>query len=94
MVENSTFESAMRYMIKTGHISQESYIRFQAQFLSEFNFFKSMYSCDIECGDKLKLYDILRTESNVLYRVFFCYHHQLDPDKIKNTTIRSIIDAM
>lgn len=87
MISDSIYEKTIAYMIDNGMLCRDNFSSYEEMFISEFNHFKYLY----ENGEILKLYEILRANSNEFFRIAFAYHHRIDPHKVKSDLIRRVL---
>lgn len=87
MINDSVYEDTISYMIDNNMLCVDNYTSYESMFINEFKHFKFLY----DNGEVLKLYDILRTNSNEFFRIVFAFHHNIAPHKVKSDLIRKIL---
>lgn len=90
MISENTYGEAVRLMIEDGFFTEESYSGFQNILMDEFVFMNTL----IQDKDICKLYELLRTKSNVFHRMLFGIHLGYHHDKIKPHTIRESLKTL
>jgi hypothetical protein len=84
------FENTMSSMLKNGFIHQDEVFKYRQQLVDEYFHFEGMF----HKNEFVRLYTLLRTNSNVLHRTMFCMKFGLDPIKVKNNTIKTILQGL